>query len=547
MKIVALMVRVKLTSLVTYPVRMTKPLFSGQSLMSNPKRREIFILLLCLFIGLALRYYRLDQKSLWLDEVHTYNDSRDSLGEQIQFYKENPTFVHPPLFFILTHLFYPFSSPERDLRIIPAISGALSIPMIHLLARSFSIQIAAPCTVALTFMAYHISLSQDGRSYALLMFLGIGALYFFMQHLKTSKKKYLIITALFYALLFHTSYSSIPFILLSQILWFYKLEERQDTPSLSCFLIQTAFTLLFILPWSTFVVSNYKGQIIMDPSHKEDPGPLWSVVYGIFHDWVPFAPLMIASIGLLVLFPVFAKQRRNSVVLLVAFLSPAVGLWLYCRWFHITHFITSRYFITFLPLFMVSLFLSLLAIESRFQKVKQYFRLRFLFLFLFIASNLVILPPYYRSQKQDYRGVVAYLKGHLRDGDRVFTETEAHMPGILHYFGVHPKGRHHVAKSWKDSENNTVYKISFSFRNKNITIFSSKSCCAQYVADGSRLWVIVGRSTVHRLKDNSPCVLKGYFDGTFLNFNQFPTDASLYLFLWDPYSPGEKGIDMPIE
>ena len=166
--------------------------------MNNPKRKEIFILLLCLFVGFVLRYYHLDQKSLWLDEVHTYNDSRDGFGDQIKFYKENPTFLHPPLFFVLTHLFYPFSKPERDIRIIPLIAGTLSIPMIYILARSFAPLISIPCMFALTFMAYHISLSQDGRSYALLMFFGMASLYFFVQYLKTSKKKYLIITALSY-------------------------------------------------------------------------------------------------------------------------------------------------------------------------------------------------------------------------------------------------------------------------------------------------------------------------------------------------------------
>ena len=515
--------------------------------MSNSKRKEILILLLCLFVGFALRYYHLNQKSLWLDEVHTYNDSRDGFGDQIKFYKENPTFLHPPLFFVLTHLFYPFEKPERDLRIIPLIAGTLSIPMIYLLARSFSPQIAIPCMVALTFMAYHISLSQDGRSYSLLMFFGMASLYFFMQHLKTLKKKYLVATALFYALLFYTSYSSVPFILFSQILWFYKLEDPQKTPPLSSFLILTGLTLLFILPWITFVVSNYKGQILMDPTHKEDPGPLWSLLYGILHDWVPFPPLIIASTAFLILTPVLTKQRRNSLVLLAVLLSPMVGLWLYCKWFHVTHFITSRYFITFLPLFLVSLFLSLLAIELRFERVKRYFRLKFLFLFLFIASNLVILPSYYRYQKQDYRGLVAYLKVHLRDGDRVFTETEAHMPGILHYFGVYPRGRHHIANSWKDSENRTGYKILFVYQNKNITIFSSKTCCSQYVNDGNRLWIVVGKWTAQKLKDNSPCVLKGYFDGSFLNFTRFPVDASIYLFLLDPKSSGEKGIDMQIK
>ena len=204
----------------------------------------------------------------------------------------------------------------------------------------------------------------------------------------------------------------------------------------------------------------------MGPTHREDPGPLWSLLYGVLHDWVPFAPLMIASIAFLIVFPVFAKQKRNSLVILAVFISPITGLYLYCKWFQITHFITSRYFITFLPLFLVALFLSLLAIEFRFERIRPYFRLRFLFLFLFIASNLVYLPLYYRYQKQDNKGLVVYLKEHLRDGDKIFTETESYFPAILHYFGVHPKSRHHVAKSWKDSENRAAYKILFIYQNK---------------------------------------------------------------------------------
>jgi hypothetical protein len=47
--------------------------------------------------------------------------------------------------------------------------------------------------------------------------------------------------------------------------------------------------------------------------------------------------------------------------------------------------------------------------------------------------------------------------------------------------------------------------------------------------------------------EKTPCVLKGYFDGSFLNFRRFPTDASIYLLLWDPGSPNEKGIDMSVE
>lgn len=66
--------------------------------LNNTKQKELLVLILCLLIGFALRCYTFDQKSLWVDEIYTFNDSRDGLKDQIKFYKENSTFLHPPLF-----------------------------------------------------------------------------------------------------------------------------------------------------------------------------------------------------------------------------------------------------------------------------------------------------------------------------------------------------------------------------------------------------------------------------------------------------------------
>jgi uncharacterized membrane protein len=223
-------------------------------------------------MGFVLRFYTFDHKSLWIDEIHTYNESRDGLRGQIKYYKENPTSLHPPLFFILTHLFYPFTKPERDLRIIPLIVGTLSIPMIYFLSRSFSPNIALPCALSLIFMVYHIYFSQDGRMYSLIMFIGMMGLYFFIKHLKTSKKGYLFFIAICYAILFHTSYSSILFIALTQMLWSYRINETQKKSTISSFLILNGITLLLCLPWILFLILNYKGQPIMDPLTIQDIG-----------------------------------------------------------------------------------------------------------------------------------------------------------------------------------------------------------------------------------------------------------------------------------
>ncbi len=247
-----------------------------------------------------------------------------------------------------------------------------------------------------------------------------------MKYLKTSKKGYLLLVALFFSVLFYTSYSSIPFIVLSQILWFYRPSEEAKKPTLSSFLTLNGLLLLFCLPWIIFLAVNYKGQPLMDPLHTESPGSFGYILYGVLHDWVPHAPLMIVSVILLILSPIFSKFRKNALILLTVFLLPLGGLYLFCRFLNVTHFVTSRYFINFLPLFFITLYLSLEAIEFKFEKLKRFLRLRFLFVILFIASNLIILPLYYRSEKQDFKGLVSYLKGNLRDGDKIIVGGTAY-------------------------------------------------------------------------------------------------------------------------
>lgn len=174
-------------------------------------------------------------------------------------------------------------------------------------------------------------------------------------------------------------------------------------------------------------------------------------------------------------------------------------------------------------------------------------RFKLLFIILFIASNLVLLQPYYRSEKEDFRGLANFLKSQLRDGDKLFDIEMRFTPGILFYFGVPPEGRHYSISFHKIPGKEIEFSKSFIYQSKIYTLYYSKTCCAQYIADGSRLWIITGERTAKQIIGNSPVVLKGYFDGSFLNFNRFPTDASIYLFLWDPKSPGEKGIDIKIE
>ena len=510
-------------------------------------KKEVFFLILCLLLGFALRFYTLDSKSLWGDEIYTFNDSRYDLKNQLAFYRVEPTYPHPPLFFIVTHLFFPFSEPERDIRIVPLIFGTLSIPMIFFLSKQFSANIAFPCTISLTLMAYHIGLSQDGRAYAFLMFLGMGSLFTFMHFLKTSRLIYGVITAFVFALLFLTSYSSILFIVFSQILWLYQAREDKGKKVFFPLILLNGLTLLFILPWLYFLGVNYTGQALTIPYHREDPGSLLSVLYGLFYDWAASPPLLILSVVLLMLSPFFSYKKKNALILLGALVFPVGALYLFCRIWNITHFITSRYFINFLPLFLILLFSSAADLEVRFQKLNKWVRPSILLLILFIVANLLILSYYYRSEKMDFKSLAVYLKANLRERDKIFVVSPALMPGILHYFGNIPIGRQDILYPIAESGEIMGYYSPLVYEHSIYSMYYSKKCCNQYVADGNRLWIIVFKQLAKDFKKGSPAVLKESFNGKVLNLHRFPTDASMYLFLWDPKLPKEDGVDIPIE
>jgi len=517
--------------------------------IDKTKRKELLILIFCLVLGFSLRYYTFDHKSLWIDEVHTFNDSREGIEGHIKYFKEHPSdFLHPPLFYLLTHLFSPFQKPERDLRIFPLIFGILSIPMIYFLAKLFSPCIAFPCALSLGLMTYHISFSQDGRSYSLLMFLGMVSLYFFVQHLKTSKKENLFLAALFFAVSFYTSYTSIPFIVFSQILWFYQIGENKK-PNLSSFLTLNGVVFLLCIPWIIFIAINYRQHPILDDVFRVEVGSFWDIIWGTFNDWAPFAPLTAISIILLFLFPIFSQNRKNTLLLLTSIFSPIFGLFIFYKIFNINHYFTSRYVINFLPFFLISIFLSLNAIEAKLlDRWKRIPRFTLLFLILFLASNMVILPLYYRSEKQDFRGLVSYLESQLQDGDKIFVKSIAYIPGMLHYFRVYPGSRHYDFPVWVDDSGYEILaKVTLIGPNKKFTIHYSSLGYFRYLVDGTRLWIIVGKTDLNETKECSASVLKGYFDGTFCNFRRFPSDASMYLFLRDPKSPNERGMTPPLE
>jgi hypothetical protein len=307
--------------------------------------------------------------------------------------------------------------------------------------------------------------------------------------------------------------------------------------------------LLFSSPWLLFLGLAFKGrtpfQWISGP-FDQDPLSLWSMLYGVFHDWLTFAPLAAASFAIILLSLFVDQQRKNKLILVAISFLPIFALYAFCRTTGLSHVVASRYFIGQLPLFLILLFLAAEEIESQKVLLMKKINLGPLLLLAFVVANLFILPLYYRSEKQDFRGLVTFLKNHLQEGDKIY-DADARLIGILHYFQVPTDGRFYHLNYYDFSKGKEEFRKSFVYKGKLFNIYYSRNCCEQYFDGNNRLWIIAGPKSAEKVKADTPATMAGYFDGSFFQGSQFPTDASMYLFLWDPKSSNEKLIDKSIE
>jgi 4-amino-4-deoxy-L-arabinose transferase-like glycosyltransferase len=130
-------------------------------------------------VATALRCLRLEQNSLWFDEVTSLLTARAPLAELPAVALEGHA-LNPPLYFWLLHVVLSvLGESETALRLISVIAGILTIPLMWLLAREItgSTRAANLSGVLLAIHPLHIWFSQEARPYALLVLLQAAALY----------------------------------------------------------------------------------------------------------------------------------------------------------------------------------------------------------------------------------------------------------------------------------------------------------------------------------------------------------------------------------
>ena len=140
-------------------------------------KNEYLVLGIVLMIGTGLRFYNLEEESLWNDELSTWKrTSQESISEVIRLAAE--TDIHPPGYQVFMFGWMSvFGDSEFSLRFPSALAGIVSVFLMFLLAKREYGSIAGLTVswmVAISW--YPIHFSQEARAYALMMMLVLWVL-----------------------------------------------------------------------------------------------------------------------------------------------------------------------------------------------------------------------------------------------------------------------------------------------------------------------------------------------------------------------------------
>lgn len=139
-----------------------------------PRKQFVLLALAVTLLGAGLRFYRLDQQSLWTDEVYSIQVARAPLGEICQQSARLNNSL--PAYFLLLRPVVGSQGSDLDARArwLSALAGALTVPVfigVVLLWRKDE-KVALLAGLLLAINPLHLWYSQEARAYALMLLFG---------------------------------------------------------------------------------------------------------------------------------------------------------------------------------------------------------------------------------------------------------------------------------------------------------------------------------------------------------------------------------------
>ncbi|MCK9307894.1 MAG: glycosyltransferase family 39 protein [Methanoculleus sp.] len=375
--------------------------------------RYVQVLLGLTLVGFLLRVYNLGGNSLWLDEASTLAFARQSLigiwestagGE-----------FNPPLFYWLEHGMLLFGESEFVLRLLPALLGVLTIPVVYLIGKEFRDKnIGLIAAALLAFSPFHIFYSQEARAYAPMLFFFSLALLFYVQASRSNETRSWVLFGVFSAVAFWMHfYAIVPVaVLILHALVTRAGEIRSDVRSARNLVLSVVTFVVASLPLLVVTINLFLVRTSSAPTFGIQ-GP--DVIYQTLLQVSGFSDLILVPFIVLFLIGVaytWREDRDGALLLIFMMVLPlAASLVLSSRMPMV-----PRYLIYLLPVYVIG-------IASAYPGLYALVRDRRA-VYLAVAAAMLISTPflatYYTTpQKNDWRGFSAELGGATGEGDLV--------------------------------------------------------------------------------------------------------------------------------
>jgi mannosyltransferase len=370
------------------------------------KKRDNLLLLVILSTAFALRFYRLDHESLWLDEVQSMKQSDPFISSWQQMFQYLGWDQHPPLFYILERCFLTIvrsgNDPEFIGRILPAILGVLSVWAVYLLGKEIGNSSMGLIAAAITCVNYYNLLySQEIRDYILVFLTSALSYVYFIRLIRSRRSRDLWLYTLFAALTAYSHYYGI-FIVVSQFFLaaILVVVDKDRKTCLKDFAISGVVIVLLYLPWAPQLMKMVAMKSFWNPPV---PGDFFVDYFkGYFGDdnhlLIPVILVLLSFVLIKVMISrrkAWAGFRNNPAIICFLLLFSAVLFVFvlpYIRSRVNFAMLFPRYTIVILPLLMVSIACGVMVIP--FKPLRMIVAI---FLVIFSFTNVVIDNKFYSS------------------------------------------------------------------------------------------------------------------------------------------------------
>jgi len=394
-----------------------------RSFIESGKKDFYLQLILCITIlGLILRFYHLDYNSIWLDEGTTLGAARGALGQIWSNYMSGSEF-NTPLFYTLEHFILVFGESEFILRFIPALLGALTVPVVYLIGwEILDKKTGIIASALLAFSGFHIYYSQEARAYTTVLFFFSLAVLFYLWARKTRDIRFWISFGIFSSLaLWANLYSSLAILaLLIHAVITQRNEIKQNFRNLIP--LAAAVITMFILTLPIIALSI--GKFVEVTTRFKFMGyEGLDVIIQPIVQISNFDSILAVLFVILALAGIYAIYKKNPSSALLIILSLGVT-YLTSIILASKMIILPRYFICTMPFFFAS-------IAGSAEFIPKTINPKTTVVIAVILALIVGLPfmsSYYTNySKNDWRGVSKVLTENTAEGDLVVI-----LPGYLH-------------------------------------------------------------------------------------------------------------------